>query len=619
MEVIKLRFDTYKVKCDTLNNIIWKLVCVAFIIVALMCVLAVMALKIKISGSISSASGGFLITITASLCVLACYIETVMRHKSENITRSMLPLHKYGVYSYTTYSIEGNFKNSVLKKWVGNNSSVSTYGNMQFTPDINKETDKNRYSEEDINKEAEKSISSTEENQCSAENKKEVRPREVKINELNKVQGIDEIKEDVLRIVDSLVNPEKYRKLGARPTKGLILAGPPGTGKTMIAKAMAKDAGVNFIEAVGSDFIEKYVGVGAQRVRELFHRARQCKPAIVFIDEIDAVGGSRDGESNSEHIQTVNAFLSELDGFSDNEGILVIGATNRLDSLDSAFTRAGRFDLTLNVSLPDREGREKILLVHSKNKVLSDDIDLKDISVQTVGFSGAELENLLNESALIAGSKNQDSITKENIEDAFFKIIMKGGKKRFKKDDLESKIVAWHEAGHTLAIRLLTDEEVTQVTVVGSTSGAGGVTFRNPKERLVKSKSQIESNIMTLYAGRAAEEILLGSPDRITTGASADIRSATSQIKSYLELYGMGQIGLVDTTQFKESNERSLNEASEMSKKLYKKVLEVLEDNKDILEELADTLINKETLYSGEIDAIIGSDNIGKYIKGTKV
>ena len=420
------------------------------------------------------------------------------------------------------------------------------------------------------------------------------------------VQGIDELKPDLYRLVDCLKNPKKYQELGARMPKGLILYGPPGTGKTLIAKALAGEAGVPFHSACGSDFVEKYVGVGAQRVRELYKQARKSAPCIVFIDEIDAVGGGRGDSNNSEKDQTINALLAELDGFKGSDNILTICATNRLDILDPALMRAGRFDLKLAVGLPDKEGREAILKLHSKNKKLAKEIDISHIAKQTVGFSGAELEALMNESALIAASSDKKSIDNEDVENAFFKIIMQGNKKKNKKeDDKQLELIAWHESGHTLVTKLLTKTGVPTVTIIGSTSGAGGVTFMSPEEEKLSSKKDLKNEIKISYGGRAAEEILLGNSDEITTGASADIRSATQVIKSYISNYGMGNKGLLDVKQLT-SQYDILEEATELSNSLYKETLDFLKENIDKLRALAETLLEKETLYEDEIDVILG-------------
>ena len=436
------------------------------------------------------------------------------------------------------------------------------------------------------------------------QNAKEVKPDIT----LKDVEGLDELKEDIYRIIDYLKNPQKYKDIGARAPKGVILYGPPGTGKTLIAKAIAGEAGVAFHSAVGSDFCEKYVGVGAQRVRELYKKARATAPCIVFIDEVDAVAGKRDGEGNNEDERTTNALLAELDGFKGCDGVITICATNRLDLLDSAFQRAGRFDLKLAVNLPDSEGREKILKLHAKNKKMAKDINYKELSKKTIGFSGADIEALLNESALLAASKNKKEVSSTEIEDSFFKIIMKGNKKKNKDMEKQKKLVAWHEAGHTLATKLLTDDSVPTVTIVGSTSGAGGVTFRTPKEIGLHSKKYLENLIKVMYAGRAAEELYLGSKEDITTGASQDIKQATNIIKEYLSAYGMGEMGMLDLSQFSRDYETILEDAKHLSKNLYEDVLSTLTENLETLNALAENLYEKETLNEEDIDAIINNE-----------
>ena len=425
------------------------------------------------------------------------------------------------------------------------------------------------------------------------------------------VEGIAELKADIMRVVDCLKHPEKYQNMGARVPKGVILYGPPGTGKTLLAKAVAGEAGVPFLAAVGSDFVEKYVGVGAQRVRDLYKKARSCAPCIVFIDEVDAVAGQRGRDDNSEADQTINALLAELDGFKGTENIITICATNRLDMLDSAFKRAGRFDLKLAVGLPDKAGRYSILSIYAKNKKLDSSVNLDNLADRTVGFSGAELESLLNEAALVAVGKDKKSIDNEDIDDAFFKLVMQGNKKKREKITEINKVIAWHEAGHTLATKLLTDDGVSSVTIIGSSSGAGGVTFRNPKEdNILHSKSYLESLIQIMYAGRAAEELYFGDKDKVTTGASQDIKQASTIIKEYLSINGMGKLGMLDLSQFRNDYEDIIEEASEMSQSLYNSVFELLNNNYCLLQELANTLLEKETLDEVEIDSIIQ-----KYIK----
>lgn len=420
------------------------------------------------------------------------------------------------------------------------------------------------------------------------------------------VEGIEELKADIMRLVDCLKSPKKYQAIGARPPKGVILYGPPGTGKTLIAKAIAGEAGVPFFSMVGSDFVEKYVGVGAQRVRDLYKKARKAAPCIVFIDEVDAVAGQRGRDENTESDQTINALLAELDGFKGTENIITICATNRLDMLDSAFKRAGRFDLKLAVGLPDKKGRKNILAIHSKNKKLHSEVDLEVLANKTVGFSGAELETLLNEAALVAVGKDKKEIDYEDIDDAFFKLVMQGNKKKREKITEVNKVVAWHEAGHTLATKLLTDDGVPSVTIVGSSSGAGGVTFRTPQEdNILHSKKYLESLIQIMYAGRAAEELYFGDEDSITTGASQDIKQASGIIKEYLSIYGMGKLGMLDLTQFRHDYEDIMDEASDMAQSLYSSVLNLLKENYDLLKDLSENLLDKETLDESQIDEII--------------
>lgn len=419
------------------------------------------------------------------------------------------------------------------------------------------------------------------------------------------VAGCDELKESVQNDIECLKNPKMLEEIGARMPKGIVLYGPPGTGKTLIAKAIAGTAGVPFISASGSDFIEMYVGVGAKRIRALYEQARKCAPCIVFIDEIDAIGGQRGLSQNSERDQTINALLTELDGFGGKEGILTICATNRLDMLDSALVRPGRFDKQLAVPLPDKQGRFDILTRHAKGKKLDESVDIKNISEKTTGFSGAELEALLNEAALIAIRNKKKFISAEHVEDAFFQVVMRGNKKKGNRDDGENKLVAYHEAGHALATKLLTDDDVPSVTIVGSTSGAGGVTFRSPKETVVRSKKYLRNLVQVMYAGRAAEYILLGDEDEITTGASADIKQATSLIKNYIGTYGMGKYGMLAMDQFSGSEGKLLEEASQMANDLYQETINLLKDNSAALDRIAAKLLEKETITGDELDQLI--------------
>lgn len=430
------------------------------------------------------------------------------------------------------------------------------------------------------------------------------------------IAGHNELKKDLGFIVEFLKDPSKMKKANARMPKGVVLYGPPGTGKTLFAKAIAGSAGVPFFSASGSDFVEMFVGLGAKRIRGLFEEARKNAPCIIFIDEIDAVGSKRGGFSNSEKDQTINALLTELDGFKSSEGIITICATNRVEDLDPALIRAGRFDKQIAVNLPDRDDRLKIIKLYAKDKNFSEDVDFEDLANSTSGFSGADIENLLNEAALITATKNKEIINNEAIETAFFRIVMKGDKKenQSSRDKEELKLVAWHEAGHTLVARLLAKDEVSKVTILASTSGAGGVTFRNPPKTNLHSREYLEHLVQVMYAGRAAEEIMFGDKSKITTGASSDIQQATGLIKQYISHFGMSdEFGMINIEEFSNNNsmissgvsEKVLNYASKMSNDLYEETLEFLNENKNLLEKLANALLEKETLKSSEIDEIL--------------
>lgn len=426
------------------------------------------------------------------------------------------------------------------------------------------------------------------------------------------VAGIDEVEREVKSVVSFLKNPYKYQSMGARMPKGAILYGPPGTGKTLIAKAIAGEAGVPFLNVSGSDFMEMYVGVGAKRVRELFETARKMAPCIIFIDEIDAIGGKRGRDNSSERDQTINAILTEMDGFSESEGIFVLAATNRLDILDPAIIRAGRFDKHIAVSLPDLVARKKILQLHAKNKKFDETVNLDIVAKQTVGFAGAALENLLNEAAIISVDNSKSFISADEIDRAFFKVVMQGDVKdgQDKRGSKELELVAWHEAGHALITKLLTNDDVTRVTILASTSGAGGVTFHTPKEGEFYSKQDLKNRIAISYGGRAAEEILFGNKDSVTVGASSDIQHASEAIKDYIMKYGMSEkFGMLDISAFdyqSMSNTEIVEEARNLANEIYEYTLSTLKNNKDKLKELAEELLEKESLLDTEIDEILG-------------
>lgn len=439
------------------------------------------------------------------------------------------------------------------------------------------------------------------------------------------VEGIEEVKREAKNLVKYLKNPYKYKLMGARMPKGIILYGPPGTGKTLIAKAIAGSAGVPFLAVSGSDFMEMYVGVGAKRVKQLFAEANKMAPCIVFIDEIDGIGAKRGQSQSGERDQTINAILTEMDGFNSNNGVMVIAATNRLDILDPAILRAGRFDKHIAVSLPNKEERLAILKLHAQNKKFDESVDLKVIASQTTGFSGADLESLLNESTLIAVNEDKNFVSSKQVDRAFFKIIMEGDVRegQEKRGSKELKLVAWHEAGHALITKLLTKDEVSKVTILASTSGAGGVTFHNPPEGSFFSKDDLKNRIAIAYGGRAAEEILFGDHDHVTVGASSDIQQASKQIKDYIMKYGMSdKFGMLDIGVFEYqsmSNDEVIKEASSLSNEIYKYTLEVLLQNKVYLEEIANELLKKETLLDSDINKILGREEIVEEVENIEM
>lgn len=363
------------------------------------------------------------------------------------------------------------------------------------------------------------------------------------------VAGLEEEKEDMAEIVDFLRNPKKYNTLGARIPKGVLLEGPPGTGKTLLAKAVAGEAGVPFFSISGSDFVEMFVGVGASRVRDLFEDAKKNAPCIVFIDEIDAVArkrGSGLGGGHDEREQTLNQMLVEMDGFGTNEGIIVLAATNRVDILDPAILRPGRFDCKVMVGRPDVKGREEILRVHVRNKPLSDDVDLHEIARTTAGFAGADLENLMNEAAICAAKQNRQFIKKEDVDKCFVKIGIGGEKKSRLVPEKERKITAYHESGHAILFHLLSEVgPVHLVSIIPNGRGAGGYTMPLPEnDNVFMTKKHMLQDIMVSFGGRIAEELIFGD---ITTGASADIKQATQTAQAMVVKYGMSEkVGLIN-------------------------------------------------------------------------
>ncbi|KYH34733.1 ATP-dependent zinc metalloprotease FtsH [Clostridium tepidiprofundi DSM 19306] len=420
------------------------------------------------------------------------------------------------------------------------------------------------------------------------------------------VAGNEEAKESVKDVVDFLKSPEKYLKYGARMPKGIILYGEPGTGKTLLAKAVAGEAGVPFYAVSGSDFVQIYVGVGAGRIRNLFKKARSHGKAVIFIDEIDAIGKKRDNGRSSggsdEKDQTLNALLTEMSGFNETEGIIVIAATNRLDMLDNALLRPGRFDRHIEVTLPDVAAREKILNLHLKNKPTKE-INIKEWAQKTSYFSGAKLENLVNEAAILACKSNKEFIDDSDMDKAFS--IVLAGYEKINRDHIkekDKKITAIHEAGHALiTLNVLPNEKISKVTIIPSTNGAGGYTLSIPEDQMHQNKSYLLKRLMVLLGGRAAEEIMLGK-DKITTGAYNDLQRSTELASSMVTQYGMGKsLGLLNISELKKhgisSEGEALKECKELIENLYEDVKSILVKNKETLEKLANKLIEKETLY----------------------
>lgn len=420
----------------------------------------------------------------------------------------------------------------------------------------------------------------------------------------NDIAGNQETKKDMELLVNFLKNPKKYNDMGATLPKGALLYGPPGTGKTLTAKAIAGEAGVPFFAASGSDFIELYAGMGAKKVRGLFDAAKRNAPCIVFIDEIDSLASKRGINDSSEKDQTINALLSEMDGFEGSEGIIVMGATNRLDILDPAVLRPGRFDRHIAVELPDLRERKMILDLHFKNKNISPDVAKEDIAKMTIGFSGASLSALVNEATINAANNNRDIVINKDIDEAYIKMITKGHiKENNDRTKEDTELVAYHEAGHALISKLITDNSTPKVTITPTTSGAGGFTVTIPEKLGLLTKEEIKNQIIVLYGGRAAEEILRKDKNKITTGASNDIKVATNHIKSYFEIYGMSEeYGMLDLTQYEND---SMQDSVKLSKELYGEAIKMLTENEDKLKAIAEELIEKETLSEEELDNLI--------------
>lgn len=436
------------------------------------------------------------------------------------------------------------------------------------------------------------------------------------------VEGCTEEKEEMAELIEYLKNPKKFSKMGARIPKGILLVGPPGTGKTLLAKAVAGEADVPFYSISGSDFVEMFVGVGASRVRDMFKNAVKTAPCMIFIDEIDAVGRQRGagiGGGHDEREQTLNQLLVEMDGINDNEGVLIIAATNRPDVLDPALLRPGRFDRQITVSLPDRKGRAAILRVHARNKHLSDEIDLNALAKRTPGFSGADLENVLNEAAILAVRNNKDEITMDLLDEAIDRVMMGPAKKSRTYTEKEKKLVAYHETGHAIVGLKLDGAQMVQKVTIIPRGMAGGYNLMTPKEEtLLNTKSSLTAMITGYLGGRVAEEVVF---NEISTGASNDIEQATQLARDMVTVYGMSDLGPIKYDNgtgsvflgrdYSAPSNVSGGVAFEIDTEVrriidscYKKAKEIILENRDLMDKIANALLEHETLTSEQIYAL---------------
>ena len=447
--------------------------------------------------------------------------------------------------------------------------------------------------------------------------------RDFQIITFKDVAGLKEEKEEVRELIDFLKNPKKFQKLGARIPKGVLLMGPPGTGKTLLARAVAGEANVPFYFISGSDFVELFVGVGASRVRDMFQQAKRNAPCLIFIDEIDAVGRQRGtglGGGHDEREQTLNQLLTEMDGFGENEGIIIIAATNRPDVLDPALLRPGRFDRQVTVSLPDIKGREEILAVHAKNKKLAKDVTLTNLAKRTPGFSGADLENLLNEAALLAVRRDKDAITMHEVDEATDRVLMGPAKVSHKYSEKDRRLVAYHEAGHAvIGLKLANASDVQKVTIIPRGS-AGGYNMMVPsEEKLCSTKTDLLEQVTGLLGGRVAEEVVF---KEITTGAENDFSKATKIVRAMVTEYGMSDLGPMqleqqegaaflgrDYNKTRNFSETVAHEIDEEMRKIingcYVDAKKIIKENRELLNLIAETLLEYETLTKEQIDYLV--------------
>lgn len=431
---------------------------------------------------------------------------------------------------------------------------------------------------------------------------------ELPTTKLKDIAGMKEVKKDISILIEFLKNPKTFVEKGAKMPRGIILYGEPGTGKTLLAKAIAGEAGVPFYSIAGSDFVEMFVGLGAKRVRDLFEKARTTAPCIIFIDEIDAVGRKRGADSNSEKDQTINALLAELDGFGTKDEILVMAATNRLEDLDPALIRSGRFDKHIKVPLPmTKEERLAIIDIHRAGKDFDETADFNQLAKMTIGLSGADIANILNESVIDSIMRGKEKVDSESLDDAFYKVILRGHRKENGNDDKsenETRLIAYHEAGHAIVARLLCKQSVPMVTIVGTTTGAGGFTISLPENMGILTVDELENKVIECYAGRAAEEL---AGFARSTGASNDIERATSLIGKMHTTYGMYN-SLINTYVLNEGPDASVElvkEVKDTAEVLYHRAVDFLTENKTLLDSLAAALTERETLDEKELDAII--------------